>query len=93
MRDPDCEIFGWRFAVGAETPVRVFGLNLTNFAEPIFNGRVGSRIFDIQVVSDPLIGDIVSAFAIVSLGAPATTGSVSLQEGGASTVLLPFTVK
>jgi len=77
---------------GLEQVVTVAGLNFTNLALPKINNRYGSRVFNVQTVSLPPVGDVVTAFAVVDPYTDAGTGTALLRYGRDSNQL-PFTVE
>jgi len=77
---------------GLEQVVQVGGLAFTDIALPKFNNRFGSRVFNVQTVDLPPVGEILTAFAVVPLYTDPGAGAILLREGRDSNEL-PFTVE
>lgn len=75
-----------------ETVVTVAGFDFDDDAVPRFNGRYSSRVYNVQTINFPLIGDLTVAFAVVYTNTDPAAASVLLRDHGDSNTL-PFTVE
>ena len=87
----------WLFYVapakgGVETVVTIAGLDFDEDAVPRFNGRYSSRVYNVQTVNFPLIGDVITAYAVVYTDTEPGAATVEIREHGDSNEL-PFTVE
>jgi hypothetical protein len=75
-----------------ETPVLVYGVGFEDDAYPVFQEYNSTRVFGVQTVTLPGVGDILSAFAVVYRNTPPGTGALRLREDDRRSNDLPFTV-
>jgi hypothetical protein len=76
---------------GIETPVKFYGVDFSIDGRPHFNDRSATRLFGIEVVNVPPIGDILRGFGVVFEGTRTEAGDVRLIDDDQSN-RLPFTV-
>jgi hypothetical protein len=77
---------------GIEAVVAVAGFNFTNEAYPQFNELYSTRLFNVQTLSLPPIGDVTTAFAVVAPYTDPGPGTLMISEHDDSNEL-PFTVE
>ncbi len=75
-----------------ETVVTVAGLEITEDAVLRFDNSNSSRLYNIQTVNFPLIGDVVVAYGVVATYWEPEAGTLQVLEQGESNAL-PFTVE
>ena len=75
-----------------EQVVLVAGPNFTNDALPKFNNRYSSRLFNLETLDLPPVGEVFTAFAVVAPYTDPGAGTVLLRYGRDSNAL-PFTVE
>ena len=76
-----------------QTNVQIWGLNFTVSSLPVFNDKSSSRVFGIETVDVPPIGEILTAFAVAVPSVPTGAGTLRLEQSGAATNDLPYTVE
>ncbi len=77
---------------GTEVPVRIYGVNFGDTTVPFFNDRDCVRVLLPEVVSLPLVGDIVAGFAVPLPETPSGAGTLLLRRFGSESNALPFTI-
>jgi IPT/TIG domain len=75
-----------------ETVCTIAGLLISEDAIPRINDREGTRIFNIRTVNFPLIGDVITAYAVVDPYTDPGTDIFEILDDGESNEL-PFTVE
>ena len=77
-----------------EVAVQFYGVNFDNTFLPIFNERRSPRIFGLELVDVPPIGEILSGFAVADDETIAGEGFFRIELNTAALSNdLPFTVK
>lgn len=77
---------------GVEAVVTIAGLDFDDDAVPRFNDRYSSRVYNVQTVNFPLIGDVTTAFAVVFTDTEPGAATIQIRDGNDSNEL-PFTVE
>jgi hypothetical protein len=77
---------------GIETLVEVWGVNFDDETVPRFNDEYAARVFGVETVTLPLVGDVVKVFAVVGVETSPGFGYVRLERGNDRSNDLPFTV-
>ncbi|MHC4549850.1 MAG: IPT/TIG domain-containing protein [Planctomycetota bacterium] len=75
-----------------ETPVALYGFNITVDAFPTFNDATSTRVIGVETINVPPVGDIVTAFGVVIPGTQPGAGTVQLDQANEVSNALPFTV-
>ena len=76
-----------------ETPVRLYGYAFEDQDRPRFNDKRSSRIFGIEVIDLPPVGEIFCAYGVVAIDTPLGPGEVVVREPNDDrSNPLPFTV-
>jgi hypothetical protein len=75
-----------------ETVVTIAGLDFTDDAVPRFNDRYSSRVYNLQTINFPLIGDVITGYAVVYTDTDPGVSTIQLADDGDSNEL-PFTVE
>jgi hypothetical protein len=75
-----------------EGAVLLYGLNFTNVALPYLDDRKWSRVFGIDTVTLPVVGDVLSAWVVVDPGSALGEGLLRLRENSVDSNELPLTV-
>lgn len=75
-----------------ETAVKLYGIGFDDEDFPKFSDEFSTRVFGIETVPLPLVGEVLSAYAVVSRDAPPGAGGLFLVTDDGDTNELPFTV-
>ncbi len=75
-----------------EAPVRIYGVNFSNAAVPFFNDLHCVRVLAVETVNLPLVGDILTAYAVPLPEAPSGVGTLRLRHSFTDSNSLPFTL-
>jgi hypothetical protein len=74
-----------------ETVCTIAGLDYDNDTVPRINNRKGAKVFNVQTVNFPLIGDVIVAYSVVDPYTKPAASTIELLRHGTSNAL-PFTV-
>ncbi|MHC4223380.1 MAG: IPT/TIG domain-containing protein [Planctomycetota bacterium] len=76
-----------------QTAVQIWGVNFTVSSVPYFNDASSSRVFGIEIIDVPPIGEILTGFAVAVPKVPTGAGTLRLEQSGAVTNELPINVE